>query len=45
MTKLKPTFMIKTKEREFEIDSFESGEDTERTRVRFVQEIRRYHLA
>ncbi|WP_170218352.1 hypothetical protein [Palaeococcus ferrophilus] len=45
MTELKPTFMVKTKEREFEIDPFESGENAERVKVRFVQEVRRYHLA
>ncbi|WP_169738668.1 hypothetical protein [Palaeococcus pacificus] len=44
-SELKPTLIIKTKAREFEIDIFEEDEFEERPKVRFVQEIKRVHLA
>ncbi|MCD6560065.1 hypothetical protein [Palaeococcus sp. (in: euryarchaeotes)] len=45
LSDIKPTLLIKTKEREFEIDIFEEEELVERPKVRFVQEIKRIHLA
>ncbi|MBO8175126.1 MULTISPECIES: hypothetical protein [Thermococcus] len=46
LSHIKPTLIIKTREKEFEIELFEEDYDSEnKPKVRFVQEVRRIHLA
>jgi len=46
LSHMKPTLIIKTREKEFKIELFEEDADFEnKPKVRFVQEVRRIHLA
>ncbi|WP_167886957.1 MULTISPECIES: hypothetical protein [unclassified Thermococcus] len=43
---IKPTLIIKTREKEFEIELFEEDYDSENgPKVKFIQEVKRIHLA
>ncbi|WP_457753913.1 hypothetical protein [Thermococcus sp.] len=46
LSHMKPTLIIKTREKEFEVELFEDDYEYEsKPKVKFIQEVRRIHLA